>query len=199
MTSDPTDERLREIEKFPGETYDDEIARICRALLESREEVARLKEEIGIWSRTRAADVALHMKHKSRIAELEAALRDPMAALGNLVKALDRVSALEAALREADAVAAGRLDPPGVRYADRCHEVRAVVNRALAPAEEPAPQTKHICDSGDCGLDPCEEMPIHKEPAPPTCGTRVSGIIRLVGMDNDEIIEDCPDCRGGAK
>ena len=63
--------------------------------------------------------------------------------------------------------------------------------------------TKHICDSGDCGLDPCEEMPVHREPAP-KCGTCGEwGGEGVVPAHQDYTAKDdywvpCPACQGGA-
>lgn len=34
-----------------------------------------------------------------------------------------------------------------------------------------------------------------REPAAPECPRCENGIIRAVGQDNEEMVEDCPDCR----
>jgi hypothetical protein len=34
----------------------------------------------------------------------------------------------------------------------------------VVPAEpQPAPPSGHICQTGDCGLEPCVDLPVHRD------------------------------------
>ena len=92
----------------------------------------------------------------ARLRERTKRLDDEAAAYASaLGKGCKRIATLEAALREISDMG---MEPDGSMYGWRDY-VR--VARAALEASEP----DHICDSGACGLDPCEEMPVHREPA----------------------------------